>query len=432
MLSDTVLESASRLCGAADVGGTPAYVYDMDVVRQRMLVLRELFGRCFGVSYAVKANPNIELLRRLLPLMDTFDVSSLKEAERALEAGCPADRISFSGPAKQEREIRAAVALGVGELVLESLDEAEIAAAAAAELGVRQPVLLRINPIRVPRQFGVQMAGKPSQFGIDEEELEAAIDGLMTLPHLELVGFHIYSGTNSIRAEAIEENFGIFVDLFRRACGYADLRPRKLIFGSGFGLAYTEGETPLDVGAVADAVLPLIDALKAEPRFAQTTCLLEMGRWIVGPAGWLLTRVVREKLSRGVEFRMCDAGFNNHLAACGMMGTVIRRNWRFLNVTSPEVASGIVTLVGPLCTSIDVLASNLSLPAPRMGDVLAVCNSGAYGLTASPTRFISHPEPREMLLDGVDLIDVTESALNHWQLPPTTPEGVEQNLDAGR
>ena len=167
----------------------------------------------------------------------------------------------------------------------------------------------------------------------------------------------------------------------------------------------------------------MIDALKAEAAFAQTECILEMGRWLVGPAGWLLTGVVTEKLSRGTHFLICDAGFNNHLAACGMMGTVIRRNWRYANVNAGEVNVGdaqsrTYTLVGPLCTTIDVLASDIALPETAPGDVLAIANSGAYGLTASPTRFISHPEPAEVLLDGEDMVAVSESALNHWQTMP--------------
>jgi diaminopimelate decarboxylase len=162
----------------------------------------------------------------------------------------------------------------------------------------------------------------------------------------------------------------------------------------------------------------MLDELKAGAPFEHTACVLEMGRWIVGPAGWLVTRVVAEKHSRGTDFRACDAGFNTHLAACGMLGSVIRRNWRFLNLSNPDAALRRYTLVGPLCTSIDVLASKIDLPETRIGDVIAVENSGAYGLTASPTRFISHPEPAEWLVFGDDILDVTESTANRWRTRP--------------
>ena len=378
-----------QLAAIAAQAGTPCYVYDVDFIRGRFATLDRLFGRNFGVSFAVKSNPNTELLRRILPHVVTFDVSSYKEVERAIDAGCPSDRITFSGPAKRVVEVQGAVEARIGELVLESLSEAKIADAAAAALGVTQNVLIRINPARAPRHFGVNMAGKASQFGIDEEELDAAIDVVKGLPNLNLIGFHIYSGTNSLNPEAIAENFGIFIDLFRHASAYAGIAPEKLIFGSGFGVPYTEADKPLDVEALAALVMPMVDALKADPRFAHAACVLEMGRWLVGPGGWLLTGVITEKASRGVAIRLCDAGFNNHLAACGMMGTVIRRNWRFRNVTNPDGAPGKYHLVGPLCTTIDVLASDITLPEVRVGDVLAIENSGAYGFTASPTRFIS-------------------------------------------
>jgi len=106
-----------------------------------------------------------------------------------------------------------------------------------------------------------------------------------------------------------------------------------------------------------------------------------------------------------------------------MMGTVIRRNWRFRNVTNPNGPVGKYNLVGPLCTTIDQLASDLSLPEVRVGDVLAIENSGAYGLTASPTRFISHPEPAEWIADGNELVDATESRLNHWRVPAAPTKG---------
>ncbi|RAK52389.1 alanine racemase [Phenylobacterium deserti] len=404
----------ARLLQVAAQTGTPVYVYDLDEAVRRCQALTETFQGRFGLSYAVKANPNLQLLAGLLPYVDTLDVSSYREVERALLVGCPAERITFSGPAKRAGEVRGAVEQQIGELVLESVAEAELADSAARERGVRQPVLIRINPANGPKKFGVSFSGKASQFGVDEEVLDEAIDRIQQLPGLDLVGFHIYSGTNSLDPEAITQNFAIFIELFRRAAARSGIAPRKLVFGSGFGVPYGAGEQPLDIEAVAATAVPMIDELKRDPTFANARCVLELGRWLVAPAGWLLTGVIAQKHSRGTELRACDAGFNNHLAACGMMGTVIRRNWRFDNISNPQGAPAEYTLVGPLCTSIDVLASKLTLPEVRLGDVIAVENSGAYGLTASPTRFISHPEPAEVLLVGDEIRDATESALNTW------------------
>jgi diaminopimelate decarboxylase len=387
----------AALLAAAERFGTPLYVYDLDAIRARLARLRDAFGSQFGVSFAVKSNPNVALLAGLAPLVDSFDVT-------------------FCGPGKRPEEIRRAIRLGIGELVVESLHEANLANRFAGEMGARQTVLLRFNPATSPRAFGVNMSGKPSQFGIDEEEMDGAIDAVAALPHLDLAGFHVYSGSNSLSVEALAENFGIVSAIFRRAAAHSGKPPRKLVFGAGFGVPYLPGDEEIDVAALADLVLPQVAALRRESAFADTRMELELGRWLVGPCGWLLSSIIGAKASRGTEIRICDAGFNTHLAAYGMMGSVIRRNWRIANLSNPDGEAGRYTVVGPLCTTIDTLATKLELPALSIGDVIAIENSGAYGLTSSPTRFISHPEPREALLEGGELRDVSESLLNHWRL----------------
>ena len=154
----------------------------------------------------------------------------------------------------------------------------------------------------------------------------------------------------------------------------------------------------------------MIDNLLSSHGFEKASCNLELGRWLVGPYGWLISRVIAAKESRGVAIRACDAGFNNHLAACGLMGSIFRRNWRYQNLSNPDGPIQVYTLVGPLCTTIDRLAADLELPEIHIGNLIAVEGSGAYGLTASPNRFISHPEPREVIIDGDQLRDVSEAA----------------------
>lgn len=404
----------AKLLEAAQRFGTPLYAYDLDSAVARARLLSELFGGRFGVSYAIKSNPNPAVLEVLAPHVAGFDASSFAEVRRGMAAGMPAARISFSGPAKRPEEIRGAVEAGVGELVVESLPEARAVSEHARLLGRRQSIVARINPIRLPRKFAASMSSGPSQFGIDEEAMEATLPVIAALPGVELIGFHVYSGTNCLDAPAIAENFSIFIDIFRRGQALTGIRPRALIFGAGFGIPYQAADDPLDHAALPALVNPMLDALRAEAPFAQAALALELGRWIVGPAGWLLTGVIAAKRSRGVEIRACDAGFNNHLAACGMMGSIIRRNWRFANLSNPNGAPGQYMLVGPLCTTIDRLAADLELPEVRVDDVIAVEHSGAYGLTASPVKFISHPEPREAVWRAGAWHDASETTLNHW------------------
>lgn len=405
--------TAERLLAAAAQFGTPLYVYDVDAALARVELLRRLFDGRVDVSYAIKANPHAGLLAAMRPHVDSFDASSWHEVQRALAAGMPSDRISFSGPAKRRVELAGAVDHGVGELVLESVAQAEVAAALAVERGVVQPCLVRINPRRVPRGFGASMAATPSQFGVDEEDLARDLPVIAGLPGLRVDGFHAYSGTNCLDAGSIAENFRIFVDLFRAAAAVTGIQPKRLILGSGFGIPYLPTESDLDHRALPGLVLPLLDELDDDPALSGARPALELGRWLVGPAGWLLTEVVAAKQSRGKQIRMCDAGFNNHLAACGMMGSVLRRNWVYENLSNPEGPVSEYTLVGPLCTTIDRLAADVPLPPTRVGDVIAIPQSGAYGLTASPTRFISHPEPREVLLRQGRVDDAPTSPIDY-------------------
>jgi diaminopimelate decarboxylase len=408
------------LAAAARRFGTPSYVYFVDRMRGQIDRVRDAFGRRFTISYAVKSNPNEALLRAFHDKVGWLDCSSIGEVERGLAAGYPATRLTFSGPAKRSRELERAVEVGVGELVCESVEEIEELDGIAAAAGRTVSIAVRISPNRVPAGFGVNMGGKPTQFGIDEDDVGIALDRAAALRHVRLETFHIYSGTNCLSATAIAENFGIFADLFARFSAAANLQPKRLIFGSGIGVPYVAGDKSLEVEDVAALTNPLIDEMKRDPRLAHSECVLEMGRYLVAPFGYLLARVVRLKRSRGVQIALCDAGFNNHLSACGMMGQVIRRNWSIWNVSAdPTAGSDEYMLTGPLCTTIDLIAQKISLPHLEVGDVIAIGFSGAYGLTASPTRFISHPEPAEIGVfengTEVEMTDITLAGDSVWR-----------------
>ena len=306
-------------------------------------------------------------------------------------------------------EIKEAIAGDVGEMVIESLREALVADRLAEELGRVQDILVRLSPSRVPKGFGDHMAGRPSAFGLDVETALGDVGQILALPHLRVVGFHIYSGTQCLKPEAICENYRIFIATFRDICEALDLRPQKLVFGSGLGIPYHLGDVGLDLATVTEGIGPDLDELRALPRFAGTALILELGRYLVGEAGYFLTRIVSVKQSRGSRIGICDGGMNNHLPASGHFGMVIHRNYRMHRVGDGEVDGDVekIDLVGPLCTSIDRLASGVALPRLEEGDLVAVHASGAYGLTASPLHFISHAPPQEVLVEGTRLRNVT-------------------------
>lgn len=376
--------------------GTPAYVYFLDELISRTRLLDQALGGAFSLSYAVKANPNEAVLRSLEGELGWLDVSSGGEVARALEVGWPADHISFSGPAKTRAELQHAVAHGV-HVVAESTEELDALDACGRP---DTPVLLRFNPVRVPKGFGGRLSGRPSPFGIDEELLEPVVRSLAAgrWPHLELVGLHVYSATNSLSPEAIGENASIMAGLFETAAAAYGAPLRHLVFGSGMGIPYQPDTAPLDLTATARLLRQVAERLAPHPLLGDAQCVLELGRWLVGPAGYLLTTVRRVKHSRGVEIGICDAGMHHHLAACGLMGMVIHRNYPMWNLTRAGDAP--VQLTGPLCTTIDTLARGAPLGPLSPGDLIAIGASGAYGRTASPEGFISHPPPREVAILG--------------------------------
>lgn len=394
------------LTEAAQTFGTPTFVYFTEAIAARAAALRDAFGARFALSYAVKSNPNPGLLEWLAPHVEMLDISSIGELRLARRAHWTPERISFTGPGKREAELQEAIEAGVGELVLESLREALIADRIAQALGRVQDVMVRIAPSRVPKGFGDQMAGKPSAFGIDEEDVETTLPKILALKHLRLVGIHIYSGTQCLKPEAICENYRIFLGLFRRLAQTYDLHPHKLVLGSGLGIPYHEGDTALDLSEVARGIVDELDALKSEPRFAKSQLVLELGRHLVGEAGYFVTRVISVKQSRGSHIAVCDGGMNNHLPASGHFGMVIHRNYR-LHKIGADGPIRKTDLVGPLCTSIDRVARGVELPAVVEGDLIAVHASGAYGLTASPVHFISHGLPHEVLVHADGMRDVT-------------------------
>lgn len=394
------------LAKAASSFGTPSYVYFTKAIEDRVAALRAAFGGRFSLSFAAKCNPNPALLAWMREHVDFLDISSIGEFNLGRQAGWEASRASFTGPGKREHEIRAAIEHGIGDLVVESVREATVADAVARSMGRTQDILVRIAPSYVPKGFGGQMAGRPCAFGIDLETVADEFPKILALPNLRVTGLHIFSGTQSLKPEAISENYRVFIGIFRDICKTYALRPERLVFGSGLGIPYHEGEKPLDLDMVGRDIVADLDDLLSDSNFSSTRLVLELGRYLVGEAGYFLTQVTSIKESRGSRIAICDGGMNNHLAASGHFGMAIHRNYVMHKVGGGELTDK-VDIVGPLCTSIDRLANGVVLPPLHEGDIVAVHNSGAYGLTASPVYFISHAIPSEVLVDGTTIHDVS-------------------------
>ena len=393
--------------------GTPCFVYFFDQVIQRISEINDAFENRFKISYAIKANPNPAILSRLANSIPFLDVSSSGELDIALKAGWGGNRISFTGPGKRDSELTFAIQNQIGEIVLESVAEAERLNTLAINHGRRQPVLIRIAPAKIPPGFGGHMAGRPCAFGIDEEDLHDAIKKIISLEGLELIGFHIFSGTQCLDPKAIVENWSIFIDVFMKAVELSGIKPQKLIFGSGMGIPYHENNRPLILDEIAAKANSLLDQLISESAFSQTVLVLEMGRFLIGEAGIYLTQVVNKKVSRGAKICICDGGMNHNLAACGLMGMVMPQNYRFLKIDFGRQKEDYqdFQIVGPLCTALDTFGRNVKLPGLNVGDVIGILSTGAYALTASPLYFISHKTPQEIIVEnresGIKIEDIS-------------------------
>jgi diaminopimelate decarboxylase len=378
------------------IGRTPAYVYDRGAITERVRAVRAAIPEAFELHYAVKANPMPDVVAHLASLVDGLDVASGGELEVALASSriAPAD-VSFAGPGKSGAELEAAVRAGI--LVnVESPTELARLARIGREHGVKPRVALRVNPDFELKTSGMKMAGGPKQFGIDAEQVPAVLAGA-DLRAVAFEGFHIFAGSQNLRSDAIQEAQSKSLDLAIELARHAPAPVRVLNLGGGFGIPYFPREQALDLEAVGVGMRAIAE--RAASVLPGTQLVIELGRYLVGEAGLYVCRVVDRKVSRGHVFLVTDGGLHHHLAASGNFGQVVRKNYPV--VVANRVQGGareIASVVGPLCTPLDLLASSMELARADVGDLIAVFQSGAYGLTASPLGFLSHPAPAEALV----------------------------------
>nr|WP_067297869.1 pyridoxal-dependent decarboxylase, exosortase A system-associated [Marinobacterium profundum] len=383
----------SRL--AAQMPQTPFYAYDRQLIAQRIAELRRRLPVGIELHYALKANPMPALVDFIAPLVDGFDVASHQEMLVAINGGKAPSEISFAGPGKTQREIEAAVAAGI-VLNAESFTQIDQAARAGAELGIAPRIAVRLNPEFELKSSGMRMTGGAKPFGIDTEQFPELLESMRELG-LEPEGLHLYTGSQNLNPTAICEAQEAAICL---ACEFIQrfaLRLRFINIGGGFGIPYFPGESPLDLTTIAEQLVRL--QRQTQQVSPKTTLVLELGRYLVGEAGIYVCRVLERKTSRGTVYLITDGGLHHHLANSGNFGQVLRKNYPVLigNRAEGEEKEQ-VTIVGPLCTPLDILAEKVMLPKAQPGDWVVVRQSGAYGLSASPQQFLSHPQATEVLI----------------------------------
>jgi diaminopimelate decarboxylase len=377
--------------------GTPLYLFSRDLMRRRHDELRASMPPDLALTYAVKANPNVDVLRVMGGLYDGVDLASYGEMERCLEAGIEPARMSFAGPGKRPEEIRAALEKGIGTLSVESEREVDHVEAAAAALGIEAPVMIRVNPAFELSRSGLKMGGGSKQFGVDSERVPDLIARLLSSPRLEYKGIHIFSGTQNLSHESILETMGKILDYAATLAAGTKAPIRVLNLGGGFGIPYFKGDSELDLAALGKGLAEVF--ARHRPALPDTRFKIELGRYLVGESGLYVTKVLYRKVSRGGVFLVQDGGMHHHLSASGnMSASPIRRQMNIVVGNRLEGEKEKVSLVGPLCTPLDNFLLNGELPRADEGDLIAVLASGAYGLSMSPSAFLGHPLCKEVVV----------------------------------
>jgi diaminopimelate decarboxylase len=377
--------------------GTPFFLYDADVVNARIAGIRQAFSGTVEVFYAVKANPNLGLLRAVKSVADGLDLSSGGELEQARLAGFDAADLSFAGPAKTRLELAESIKQAIGCISIESMRELQECIRIARLAGTKANVAVRVNPILLNRAFGLKMGGKAVQFGIDEEDLDEILHVIVAHPgEIAFQGIHVYAGSQCFDASGVLDGVQNTFRIVREIEERTSLVCRLINLGGGFGVSHVEARRELDLLALASSVRPVIDAFIESSR-APRKIIFELGRYLTADAGIYVSRVISSKASRGKEYFLTDGGLHHHLAAAGTFGAALRSNFILRNLTRPDAESIRCQVAGPSCNPTDLLGIDVELPHPQHGDLIGILKSGSYGLTASPLLFLGRQTPAELV-----------------------------------
>ncbi len=378
--------------------GTPLYVYDLDVMDGQVAALRSVLPPMVELAYAVKANPALAVVAHLARLGLGADVASGGELETVERAGIAADRVVMTGPGKRDDELRAAVAARIRAITVESPGELARLESIAAAAGRRQPVMLRAAVSEGDRLERVRLVGDDGagKFGMDAADLLASARRAAASPHLELLGLHAFGASNVLDAGGLADHVAATVATARELARAVGVGLRLVDAGGGLGIPYEPHQESLDLVRLGAGLHQITAGWIADPVLHETRLLLEPGRFLVGPAGAYLARVVDRKTVDGSVVVILDGGVH-HVLRPALVGQEHRI--RSLGTHSDLPGNGRlvpVTVAGPLCSGLDVFSQAAVMRPPEVGDLMAILDVGAYGFTESMPLFLSHPIPAEV------------------------------------
>ncbi len=401
-----------RTTELAEEFGTPLYIYDAEILRQNLRDVRGALGPRVGILYALKANPSIAVTSVLRGAGAGGEVASAGEILIALRAGLTGAELQFAGPGKHGADITSGIREGVLFNVESSAELRAIAATAEHEATTAR-VALRINPPASVSGSRMRMSGGSTKFGFDADKAVDAAVQTESLAGVELRGLHTYAGTQTFDADGWLTHASILFDVAEEVEQEIGRPLASLNFGGGFGVPVFDRDEDFDLSHAGTGLQNLIS--ERDPN-ASRQYFVELGRFLTAVAGVYVSRVTYVKENRGIQHAILDGGMHQHAAAAGV-GTVLRKpfpmiradrmpqskplpNSQRTSAQPTKVQPTKVQLGGPLCTPADSFPTSSALGPLEEGALVAFLSSGAYGLTFSQTRFLSHPTPAEVLVDG--------------------------------
>lgn len=399
--------ASSFLEELAEAYGTPLYAYDLATVRARAEELRRLLPDAARprILYSFKANPLPSLAAELFASGCAADLTSEGELKAAREAGFDPATALFGGPGKGESEIEQAIAAGVECFSIESWQDLSVIARVARSQGRHVRGLLRVNPSDPPRAR-LAMAGVASQFGFEEDALYERSDLLEDAADaVTIIGVHVYLGTQIGGPTELLAAFESGISVAERVAVRTGIDLQVVNLGGGFPWPYARGGAPPDLDPLREGLL----ALHARSDRAKGAAWwFESGRYLAASSGTLVARVMDLKESKSKHYLILDTGMH-HLGGLSGLGRIPRASV-VVEPLRPRSGQMTVDIAGQLCTPLDVTARNVVVPEVQPGDLVAVRNVGAYGLTASLVGFLGRPTPRE-----VAYRDTTVVAVHQWR-----------------
>lgn len=375
---------------------TPLYLFDGDKIEETYGDMKKSLPDKFEIFYSVKANPMLGICKVLQRNSSGIEVASAGELYLALEAGFDPENILFTGPGKTYSELEYAVDSKIAAINAESFKEITLIDEIAKRNNRIVDVGLRIHPnFKVSTKNPViSMMGTGTQFGVDIDEVPGILEYIESSDNLNLMCFHVYAGSQIFEPDMTIAYFEQTLKIFKELTDKYELHIKILDFGGGFGVSYDGKSKTFDFNYFAAEIKNLYQ--KYESFLQDKRIVFESGRFLLAESGVFLTEVQYRKVLHDKTFLITDAGMN-HNALSTFREKKIRSNF-IMRILDNENEEETVTVAGPLCTPEDIPGRNVVLNKADRGDILCISNTGAYGSSFSPTAFLGHPDPCEILV----------------------------------